>query len=291
MAEDNIDEVDKNAPIDGGPPVTNADRAKAAEDALAAADAKAKADAVNDETKPKGEEPAGEETETDEAKGAREAEEAKAEADKAKTDELDTQVWGDMGNEEANAVLQVLQNSGVSTDDAKALLWDAVEAGDPKLVDRDALIEKVGKANAVLIMSGIENYTTKNTTKLAEVRAVVDTVAGSRENWDKAAEWARANVSESELNDLREMIDHGGSKAKFASQEIVRLYNDDPKNTALSAGSTQVIGDTTTTTPAVKGITRLEYGQMLQKHHRTGGTDAEFKQLQARRAAGKKQGI
>ena len=212
------------------------------------------------------------------------------EANESDEPELDTSVWGDAGDDVANSVLQTLQNSGVSTDEAKALLWDAVESGDPAKIDRDALVEKVGKAKATLIMAGVENVISRNNEKIAEVSKIAHESAGGPDNWAKAAKWAVAKLPEKELNELRDMLDKGGRQAKFAANEIVARYNSDPKNTALTAGKAQVTPDGKAA-PAVKPITRREYGIALERLYRKGGTPAEFKALHAQRNAGKKQGI
>lgn len=203
---------------------------------------------------------------------------------------LDTSVWGEYDDEVTTSVLQTLQNSGVTTEEAKALLWDAVEAGDPSKIDRDALVEKVGKAKATLIMAGIENITEKNNRLIQEVTNTAHEAAGGKDNWDVARKWAQKGIPEKELNELRDLIGQGGTKTKFAVSEIVSRYNADPKNTSLNAknGFTQ---PDTGKTQAVKGITRREYGLELDRLYRRGGTPAEFKALSARRAAGKKQGL
>lgn len=204
--------------------------------------------------------------------------------------ELDTEVWGDMGDDVANSVLQTLQNSGVTTEDAKALLWDAVEAGDPAKVDRDALVEKVGKAKATLIMAGVENVTTRNNAKLEEVTKIAHESAGGKDNWTKATKWAHDNMPKEEVSELRDMLDKGGRQAKFAAKEIVERFNADPKNTSLTAGKNQVTPDSKAG-KAVEPISRRQYGVELEKLHRKGGSEAEFNALRARRAEGQKQGI
>lgn len=266
--------VIENAPTDGadqtsqdGPPPSVAER-KAAKEAKEAAEkaAKEKADAA--------------------AYGDGENEDGEGDEEK----ELDTSVWGDTGDEVGNSVLQTLQNSGVSTEEAKALLWDAVEAGDPTKVDRDALVEKVGKAKATLIMAGIENVTSRNNAKIAEVTKVANETAGGEANWKKASAWAVKNLKAEELDELRNMLDKGGRQAKFAAVEIVARYNDDPKNTALNAGGGQVKPDGKGGN-AVQPISRREYGEALDKLHRRRGTPAEFAALKAQRQAGIKAGI
>lgn len=269
------DPVIENAPTEGsnpetkdGPPQTNAQRREAKE-AKEAAEKAAK-------------EQSGEEGEDTGA------EDENTPDDDAK--ELDTAVWGDTGDEVANSVLQTLQNSGVSTDDAKALLWDAVEAGDPSKVDRDALVEKVGKAKATLIMAGVENVTSRNNKRVAEVSKIAHESAGGEDNWKKATAWALDKMPESDLNELRGMLDKGGRQATFAAKEIVARYNEDPKNTSLTAGKSQLKPDSTRGVK-VEGISRREYGVRLDKLHRKGGSEAEFNALRAQRQAGKKQGI
>ena len=270
----------ENAPTDGadptaqdGPPPSNADR-KAAKEAKEAAEKAAK--------------------EKDDAE-ATEAEDGDKDGGEGDDDEddnkdLDTSVWGDTGDEVGNSVLQTLQNSGVSTEEAKALLWDAVESGDPTKVDRDALVEKVGKAKATLIMAGIENVTGKNNAKIAEVTKVANDTAGGKENWKKASAWAAKALPGDELDELRNMLDKGGRQAKFAVGEIVARYNDDPKNTALQAGTKQVQPDGKAG-KAVEPMSRRDYGNALDKLHRRRGTHAEFAALKAQRQAGIKAGI
>lgn len=205
--------------------------------------------------------------------------------------ELDTEVWGDPGNDEvARSTLTLIQNSGMTPETALELFGKAREQMDPSLVDRDKLIEAVGKTKATLIMAGFENVTSREKARLAEVTKVVHAAAGGEENWKKATKWAVAQMDAAELDELRTMLDKGGRQATFAAAEIVNRYNSDPKNTALSAGKGQVTPDTKAT-PAVKGITRREYGEQLDRLYRRGASEAEFNALRAQRNAGKKQGI
>lgn len=203
--------------------------------------------------------------------------------------ELDTSVWGYAGDEIANSVLTTLQNSGVTTDEAKALLWDAVEAGDPTKVDRDKLVEKVGASNATLIMAGIENVTSKNNAKIEEVTEIANTAAGGADNWKAVRDWAKQNIAESELAELAGMLDQGGSQAKFAAKEIVDKYNADTKNTSVG-DTTPLKGDGKDTSPVGEGISKREYGTQLMVLRRRGGTDADYKALKAKRDLGKRQG-
>ena len=205
--------------------------------------------------------------------------------------ELDTAVWGDPGNDEVGkSTLTLIQNSGMTPEIALELFGKAREQMDPSLVDRDKLVEAVGKTKATLIMAGFETVTSREKARVAEVTKVVHDVAGGEDNWKKASKWAVAKMDAAELDELRAMIDKGGRQANFAAAEIVNRYNSDPKNTALAAGKGQVTPDTKAAT-TVKGITRREYGEQLDRLYRRGASEAEFNALRAQRNAGKKQGI
>jgi len=205
--------------------------------------------------------------------------------------ELDTDVWGTTNDEIGDSVLLVLQNSGIDVEEAKALIYDPLtQHGDPTKLDRDKLVEKVGKANANLVLAGIENFVSKNNAKNAEILNSVYEVAGGKDNWDKVSPWAKANLSETERNELSEMLDAGGAKAKFAATEIVNRFNQDPKNTSIGK-STTFEGDSTAGTQ-LKATTRAEYVKQLEELYNSGNvTDAAVQAIQKSRLKGRKQGI
>lgn len=211
--------------------------------------------------------------------------------DKSDDKELDTSVWGDTGDEVGNSVLQILQNSEMSVEDAKALIYDPLtQHGDPTKLDKDALIEKVGAAKANLVMAGIENYVSKQNARNAEILESVYDAAGGKDAWSKVAEWAKANVSEADRADYNEMLDAGGAKAKFAAAEYVRLYNADAGNTSVGK-STSIEGDAPAGDQG-EAITRVEYAERMDKLHRTGkATKAAIAEVQRARERGRKKGI
>ena len=273
------DDEDKGADAAQGQQPANGNTGDPAPSNKDRADAKAAKEAADNEAK---------------AKAEADAATAKDEDDDETPDddtELDTSVWGDPGNDEVGrSTLTLIQNSGMTPENALELFGKAREQMDPSLVDRDKLVEAVGKTKATLIMAGFETVTSREKARVAEVTKVVHDAAGGEDNWKKATKWAIAKLDAAELDELRDMIDKGGRQATFAAVEIVNRYNSDPKNTALAAGKGQVTPDTKSTT-TVKGITRREYGEQLDRLYRRGATEAEFNALRAQRNAGKKQGI
>lgn len=205
--------------------------------------------------------------------------------------ELDTAVWGDTGNEVGNSVLGMLQESGISTEDAKALMYDAVQAGDVTMIDKAALTEKVGANAANIILSGTETFIKENASKTAGIISEVHTAAGGEKNWDTVSTWAASNVSEADLAEYRPMIDKGGASARFAVGEILSAYNADSSNTTIKPAAPRA-EPTSVSPPATVGTTRREYVAALEKAHRFGQPSAkELATIKAQRDAGRKSGI
>lgn len=203
---------------------------------------------------------------------------------------LDTDVWGDSGSDVGNSVLGMLQNSGVSTEDAKALMYDAVMAGDATKIDKAALTEKVGKHAAEIILTGTKAFIAETAAKTAEAVKAVHAAAGSKDNWDKASSWASKNIPEETLAEYRPMIDSGGAQARFAVSEIIAAYNKAPQNSSISTTSTRVEA-TSTSPPARTAMSRAEYVAALDKAHRKGASNKEIATIQAARNLGRKQGL
>lgn len=207
-----------------------------------------------------------------------------------KPKEFDKEVWGTTGDEVGDSVLQLLSDNGMTTDDAKALLFDPVKNGDPTKIDRDALVEKVGKAQANLILAGVENFVSKRNAAAEAGVKVVHDAAGGKEAWDKVLPWLNSKaVSEEDRAEYRDLIDKGGKSAELAVRDIVSKYNADPKNEAI--GKKEVIGDGRSNSEP-KGISQRQYGDQLLKLQRTGKATPEARAaLLAQRRLGRKQGI
>jgi hypothetical protein len=217
--------------------------------------------------------------------------EAAADDDKAEDKPLDHDVWGTTGDEVGDSVLTLLQNSGLTTDDAKSLMYDAVQAGDVTQIDKAALEAKVGKEKATLILAGAENFITRSKAKAEAIVSEVHTTVGGKENWDAVTTWAKENVSEGELAEYREMIDAGGAKARFAAQELAGRYNSDGSNTTLSTSETaEITGDSKAASSGEK-TTKAQYVEQLSAAYDRGASEAEIAAIKAARARGRAAGI
>ncbi len=264
-----------------------ANAAKVAEDkaaaAVAAKEAAEKAAAEAEATKgdlPKEETP----EETDEEKAEREAKEAAETRDKP----LDTETYGDTGSEVGNNVLTLIQNAGVSADDAKALLFDAVQSNDMSKIDRDALVEKVGEATANIILTGTATFAAEVAKQSKEILEAVTGAVGSAENWTKVQEWAEKTdtLSDKEAGEYNDLIKKGGASARFAASELLAKYNADAKNTEIT-DNPRVSADVDTST-ASEAITAAEAYKRLELASRRG---EDLAPIRAARARGRAKGI
>lgn len=223
------------------------------------------------------------------AADAQAAEDAKAK--EAENKPLDTAVWGSTGDEVGDSVLELIQNSGLSVEETKALMYDAVKAGDPAKIDRDALVEKVGKAKATLILAGVENFVNNSKAKAQTILTEVHGTVGGEANWKQVTEWAKANVAEAELAQYRTMIDAGGAQARFAAAELAAKYNGDSKNTTLTtAKTTEILGDGKPPSD-IKPLNKADYYKQINAAYARGATQAEIDQINAARAAGRAKGL
>lgn len=219
------------------------------------------------------------------------ADDKEAEAKKDNTP-LDEEVWGSTGDEVGDSVLTMLQNADVTTDEAKALLFDAVQAGDVTKIDVKALEDKVGKVKATLIMAGVTSFVEKNTAKNAVIVADMHKAAGGEDNWNTLAAWGKTNIPEAELSELRLMIDAGGAQARFAVSEIAAKFNADEGNTSLStATTTPVIEADGGTGKTARSTSRADYVAELTRAHRDNKSDAVIAEITAARHRGRAAGI
>ena len=222
---------------------------------------------------------------------AKAAAEAEGKENDKPDDELDTTIWGTTGDAIGDSVLKVLQDSGVKPETAKALLYDAVKAGDPSKIDRDALIEAVGKANANLILAGVDSFVEKNKTHIQGVLNILHEEVGGKEQWDTMVAWAKENLTADEIDDYIEMVDQGGRKARMAAKDMRERY-EEAGNTSLQKDETVIPGKGRPTAPTIQPLSRADYYNEMETLRRTGKlTEAASQALWKRREAGKLKGI
>ena len=252
-----------------------ANEAKAKEEAAVAA-AEAKEAAIKAAKETEGDLPK-EETEEEESEGEKETEAP-----------LDTDKFGDAKSEVGNSVLRLLQNAGATPEDAKALLFDAVQKNDMSLVDQAKLTELVGEANTVIIMNGAQTFANEIVAKSAALETEVTSVVGSKETWTTIQDWAEKtdSITDAEVAEYNGLLELGGASARFAATELLAKYNADKSNTQIT--DTPRISADVDTSSSSEAISAKEYYARMDRASRTGEDTAP---IRAARARGRKKGL
>ena len=230
--------------------------------------------------------------ETTESTETTETEETSEDTSEESTEDSDLGYEGlDTGTDTGNDVLTYLQETGVGADTAKALLYDAVKAGDPSKIDVDALKKATGSdASARIILSGVKSYIAEINSRTAEIHTTVNEVVGSADNWKQLTAWARENLSETELQDYIEMVGQGGRKAKLAAKDLLSQY-EEAGNTSFEVGTTVPKKGGKSTTTSIQPMSRIEYYEAMEKAKREGKlTESMNQKLWKQRQAGIKAG-
>lgn len=206
---------------------------------------------------------------------------------------LDVATWGSTASETGDAVLTLLQNSGLKPEDAKALLFDAVQAGDVTKIDKAALEAKVGKTKAHLILVGATAFVTEQRNAAQAIVQDLHKEVGGEANWKTIADWANKSVDAAELDQYREMINKGGLPAKVAARALKDAYEGDKNNSSLSVQEV-LPGAKPGDAPLYKPMSKVEYAKQLEElnNKHFGNPPVHLRQaLLSARQRGQQQGL
>jgi hypothetical protein len=199
-----------------------------------------------------------------------------------------------LDNPHGQAAIEVLKESGVDPNEAESFFAKAIKTGDLADVDWASLEARVGKSKALLIKTGVENFHGAEKAKVDATVTTVHEIFNGAENWDKVRTWAHGKEKadagfKKQVEDIRELLDMGGAKAAAGARELLRLYNSDSGTKGLQNGRL-VVGDATGTVIGAP-LSRADYIAELKKAHNTGASQTVIAQIDARRRAGKAQGL
>lgn len=195
--------------------------------------------------------------------------EEKAAADKAAADakaaeiEESKKAYPTYGDDTADAVIDMLKESNVTPAEADDIFRKAVEEGTLEGIDWAKLEEKMGKAKASLVKTGVTDYYNRVNEGVKAVTEAVFSVVGSKENFDVVAKWAQAKETAEpafakELESYRKMLDSNNpTTAKLAADALLKAFNADPKNSSLDVK--RVDGDKAPTENGFVALSRADY--------------------------------
>ena len=213
------------------------------------------------------------------------AEKAEAEAKAAEIEES-KKAYPTYNDETADSVIEMLKESNVTPAEADDIFREAVEKGTLEGIDWTKLEEKMGKAKANLVKTGVHDYYNRVNEGVKSVVEAVTSVVGSKENFETVAKWARGKEAAEpefakELNSYRKMLDSNNpTTAKLAADALLKAYNADPKNSSLDVR--RVDGDKA---PTDNGFVPLSRGDYMKGIHEANakGDAAMVKSLNDRR--------
>lgn len=195
-------------------------------------------------------------------------------------------------NPAAAAAVNLLKAEGLGPNEANSFFAEALKTGDINKVDVKGLEKRLGKDKATLVMAGVTaQYNELQAQTVATVKATHD-IFGGEDNWKTVRAWAHAKEKAdtkfgATVNDIRGLLNEGGTRAESGARELLRLYNADPETKGLGK---LVTGDTTGNVIGTP-LTRQQYVTELEAAHARGAKPAEIKALDARRKAGMAQRI
>ncbi len=201
--------------------------------------------------------------------------------------------WPTYQDDSLNAASNVLKESGVTPKDAGAYFSKALESGKLEDIDVKGLEEKLGKDKAILVMAGVRDYYTRQSTKTKETINQVHSVFGSEAGYNKVRDWATEKAKAdpnfaADLGKYRDMFNQGGVSARAAALDMLRSYNADPKTSGVQNKMTEgqnIQAKSAESTP----LSRADYLAECKKANKINDRDvrqATMKRLDQQRLAG-----
>lgn len=195
------------------------------------------------------------------------------------------------GDPEADAIVDFVQEAGMTPADAKEVFGKSVESGKLEDIDAVKLAAKLGENKAKVVLAAVKSYFDRIQVQITDMKTAVFGVVGGEDNMKLIGEWARAKevtdpAFKEKVDTYRDMLKQGKVQAELAAKELKALYNADPNNKTL--GTKAVEGDTQGQNN-FEPITKRQYFTEMEVAVRT-KDKAKIEQLNARRLASKAKG-
>lgn len=231
-----------------------------------------------------------------EAKAAEEAAKAGKEQEE---EEESTKEWDgeymQMDDPAGQSVINLLKDSGVTAREANSYFADALKAGDPSKIDWKAIESRLGPDKTRLAQIGVKDYYDRVYSENVKTTEKAYEIVGGKDNWSKIAKWVKATEardpkSKADFDEIRRGIDAGGRLAVHAVNDLKAMYEKDPKNNGLGTGKVHR-GDSVNRDANGSPLSRGEYLKLVKEANSEGKPYSYIQSLQARREAGRKQGL
>lgn len=203
-----------------------------------------------------------------------------------------TTYYNDTGIKPVDSILSDLKASKIPAEKAAAIFDPVLESMDISKLDMVALEKAVGKVKADSIRDRAELFIIKEKASRDDFSKEINTLTDN--NWDSIKEWAKSKFSDSEREELNQLLLAGGLQRKMAASFLTQQYKDATsvvpgKETAYQVADRALIKPTTTST-ADAPMTAEEYKKARAELPRKAGMltlegQKLSEQLDARRRA------
>lgn len=203
--------------------------------------------------------------------------------------------WITVGNEHADAAIELMKNAGMTPVEGNSVFAKAMETGNLEDIKWEVLEAKLGKATSQLVRTGINNYYESEYKVQQELVNYAHEQVGGEKGWNDVKKWAQKQEGSDpafakELTEWRKALSVGGFAARAAVDAIKARYEADPSNRSASRqierGGTRNGGDL-----SGEPLSRSAYFKALDAAGGDRAPKAVVDALNARRAAGVKAGL
>lgn len=185
--------------------------------------------------------------------------------------------------------IAVLQEAGVSPDEANAFFSKAAQSGKLDDINWDMIEAKIGKAKTFLVRTGVETFYNNKQKIVDNTVKHTHTIFGGEKNWDTVKAWAQGREAsdpafKQKVDSIRALLNEGGDRADIGARELLRLYNSDGGTKGLNA--TKLVSGDATGNVIGTPLTRADYVKELQTAHDRNAKPHEIEAIRQRRVAG-----
>lgn len=199
-------------------------------------------------------------------------------------------------NEHADAVIELLKESGVKPVEANEFFKNAIETGDLTKIRWDLIEARLGSAKTKLARAGVEAYYNGEYKQQMETQTYAFEKVGGEEGWNTLKTW----INKQEKSDpkiaaiadsARKSIAQGGWAAQRAIDGLKELYEADPKNGSLGNKPLERGKSDPAQKQTGDPLSRRAYYEAVQKAGGDRAPEHVKKALWSRRQAGIASGI
>lgn len=184
---------------------------------------------------------------------------------------LDAAVWGSTGHAVADEALRIIQNVGLSTDDAQELLLDAAMSRDPAMVDQKALTAKIGPRRAKAVMQALETFSKDMRPRDRRISDEVWQYSNGPKALERLIQQGSEKLNPAEMQGYLIEIGKGGSSAQRAVERLKATVSGKPVSLDRHVHTEQYAAPRAVEKPdPAKSITSRTYVAAMQALHGNG---------------------